>query len=72
MSRMNRRHEVSVISAPVYDHHRRQVMVFSLTTGRVLSAAELTRYTRAAMATADSITAQLGRAKPRWRPTQPE
>jgi DNA-binding IclR family transcriptional regulator len=60
----NARHEVSVIAAPVFDHHRRQVMVATLQIGRALTAAEITRHARGLCATADRITAQLGGAKP--------
>ena len=31
------RHDISVISAPVYDHHRRQIMVVSLQIGRAMT-----------------------------------
>jgi len=59
-----RRLDVSVISAPVYDHHRRQAMVVSLQIGRALSDAEITKNARALMATADRLTATLGGKKP--------
>jgi hypothetical protein len=59
--------DVSVISAPVYDHHRRQAMVVSLQIGRALSDAEIARYARGLMATADRLTATLGGIKPDWR-----
>jgi hypothetical protein len=58
------RHDVSVISAPVYDHHRRQAMVVSLQIGRALSDAEITKSARGLMATADTLTAALGGIKP--------
>jgi DNA-binding IclR family transcriptional regulator len=59
-----RRLDVSVISAPVYDHHRHQAMVVSLQIGRALSDAEITKNARALMATADRLTATLGGKKP--------
>lgn len=58
------RHDISVISAPVYDHHRRQAMVASLQIGRSLTDAEISDRARALMAAADTLTAQLGGAKP--------
>ena len=56
--------DVSVISAPVYDHHQRQVMVVSLHIGRALTDAEITARARALVATADRVTAQLAGNKP--------
>lgn len=64
--RRGARLDVSVISAPVYDHHRRQAMVVSLQIGRALSDAEITRNARGLMATADRLTAALGGIKPDW------
>ncbi|MGV0744392.1 IclR family transcriptional regulator [Mycolicibacterium sp. XJ870] len=58
------RQDVSVISAPVYDHHQRQVMVVSLHIGRALTDAEITKRARALVASADALTAQLGGVKP--------
>lgn len=58
------RHDVSVISAPVYDHHRRQVMVASLHIGRALTDAEIGKRARSLVATADGITARLGGVAP--------
>lgn len=58
------KHDISVISAPVYDHHQRQVMVASLQIGRALSDAEISKHARGLMATADTLTAQLGGHKP--------
>lgn len=58
------RHDISVISAPVYDHHQRQAMVASLQIGRALTDAEITDRARALMAAAGALTAQLGGAKP--------
>ena len=54
------RHDVSVISAPVFDHHRRQAMVVSLQIGRSLSDAEITRCARDLTTAAATLTAQLG------------
>jgi DNA-binding IclR family transcriptional regulator len=64
--RRGARLDVSVISAPIYDHHRRQAMVVSLQIGRALSDAEITRSARGLMATADRLTAALGGIKPDW------
>ncbi|BBY57915.1 transcriptional regulator [Mycolicibacterium sarraceniae] len=60
------RHNVSVISAPVYDHHHRQVMVVSLQIGRALTDAEIAKHARGLVTAADTLTKQLGGAKPRW------
>ncbi|ART74021.1 ArsR family transcriptional regulator [Mycobacterium dioxanotrophicus] len=57
-------HDISVIAAPVFDHHQRQVMVASLQIGRALSDTEITRHARGLCATADVLTAQLGGSKP--------
>jgi hypothetical protein len=57
-------HDISVIAAPVFDHHQRQVMVASLQIGRALSDTEITRHARGVCATADVLTAQLGGSKP--------
>ncbi len=54
------RHDISVISAPVFDHHRRQVMVASLQIGRALTDSEIGKYGKGLMATAAALTAQLG------------
>jgi DNA-binding IclR family transcriptional regulator len=61
------RHDISVISAPVYDHYRRQVMVTSMHIGKSLSDSAITERARVLVATADAVTAQLGGAKPQWR-----
>jgi DNA-binding IclR family transcriptional regulator len=58
------RHDISVISAPVYDHHQRQAMVASLQIGRALTDSEITGRARGLVAAADSLTAQLGGVKP--------
>jgi hypothetical protein len=59
-----RRHDVSVISAPVFDHHQRQAMVVSLQIGRALTDSEIAKRARALIATADVLTGRLGGAKP--------
>lgn len=59
-----RRHDISVISAPVFDHYRRQVMVASLHIGKSLTDNEITERAQALVATADAVTGQLGGAKP--------
>ncbi|OBF16566.1 helix-turn-helix domain-containing protein [Mycobacterium sp. ACS4331] len=53
-------HDISVMSAPVFDHHRRQVMVVSLHIGKALADDEITERAAALMATAGAITEQLG------------
>ena len=58
------RHDISVISAPVYDHHARQAMVVSLRIGRALTDAEIAERARALVAAADALTAQLSGLKP--------
>jgi DNA-binding IclR family transcriptional regulator len=58
------RHDVGVISAPVFDHHGRQVMVVSLQIGRALTDAEITRHARGLMKTAAALTTQLGGRTP--------
>ena len=60
------RHDISVISAPVYDHHRRQVMVVSLQIGRAMTDSEIARHARGLTAAADALTAGLGGSKPQW------
>lgn len=54
------KHDISVISAPVYDHYRRQAMVVSLRIGRALTDAEIARHAKGLMATAHTLTVQLG------------
>src|SRR6201998_3835421 len=63
-SGMGQHHDISVISAPVYDHHQRQAMVASLQIGRALTDAEITERARGLMAAADTLTTQLGGVKP--------
>lgn len=60
------RHDIGVISAPVFDHHQRQVMVASMHIGRDLTDTEIREYARALVATADAVTRQLGGVKPEW------
>ena len=55
---------MSVISAPVFDHHHRQAMVVSLQIGRALTDAEIAKHAKALTATADVLTARLGGSKP--------
>lgn len=59
-----KRHDISVISAPVYDHYQRQIMVASMHIGKALTDSEIYERARALVATADSVTAQLGGTKP--------
>jgi DNA-binding IclR family transcriptional regulator len=58
-------HDISVISAPVFDHYQRQVMVTSLHLGKALSDREITECAHALVATADTVTKQLGGTKPK-------
>ena len=58
------RHDISVISAPVFDHHHRQAMVVSLQIGRAMTDSEIAKRARALTATADVLTGRLGGAKP--------
>ena len=62
--RRTTRHDISVISAPVYDHYQRQVMVASMHIGKSLTDNEIVQRARALVATADAVTTQLGGAKP--------
>ena len=62
---VRQRHDISVISAPVYDHHQRQSMVVSLQIGRALTDTEIAKRARRLVATADALTNQLGGVKPR-------
>jgi DNA-binding IclR family transcriptional regulator len=61
-----RRHDISVISAPVYDHHQRQAMVTSLQVGRALTDAEIAERARGLIVAAEALTAQLGGVKPKY------
>lgn len=64
------RHDISVIAAPVYDHHQRQAMVVSLQVDRALTDTEITRWARELTTGADVLTAQLGGSKPNFDSTQ--
>jgi DNA-binding IclR family transcriptional regulator len=59
-----RRYDISVISAPVYDHYQRRVMVASMHIGKSLTDSEIAERARALVATADAVTKQLGGVKP--------
>jgi hypothetical protein len=65
--RSKKRHDISVISAPVFDHYQRQVMVTSLHIGKALTDKEITECAHLLMATADTVTTQLGGTKPQRR-----
>lgn len=54
------RSDISVISAPVFDHHRRQAMVVSLQIGRALTDAEIGKRARGLLVASRALTAQLG------------
>jgi DNA-binding IclR family transcriptional regulator len=60
------RHDISVISAPVFDHHRRQAMVVSLQIGHAMTDTEIAKHARGLMAAADSLTATLGGVRPTY------
>jgi hypothetical protein len=62
--RSKKRHDISVISAPVFDHHRRQAMVVSLQIGRALTDGEIAKRARGLMDSARALTAQLGGRAP--------
>lgn len=59
-----KRIDISVISAPVFDHYRRQVMVTSMHIGKALTDNEITMQARAVVEAADAVTAHLGGEKP--------
>jgi DNA-binding IclR family transcriptional regulator len=59
------RHDISVIAAPVYDHHRRQVMAATMQIGTALTDDEITARAQALMQTADAVTLLLGGSKAR-------
>lgn len=59
-----KRIDISVISAPVFDHYRRQVMVASMHIGKALTDNEIAVRARAVVETADAVTAHLGGEKP--------
>ncbi|MUL64980.1 ArsR family transcriptional regulator [Mycobacterium sp. CBMA 234] len=58
------KHDISVIAAPVFDHHQRQVMVLSLQIGRALTDAEISKRARGLVTAAAALTAQLGGSQP--------
>jgi DNA-binding IclR family transcriptional regulator len=58
------RTDISVISAPVFDHHRRQAMVVSLQLGCALTDTEIVKRARGLVGTADVLTSRLGGSKP--------
>ncbi|WP_135458658.1 helix-turn-helix domain-containing protein [Mycobacterium sp. DL99] len=62
--RSTARSDISVISAPVFDHYQRQVMAASLHIGTALTDREIVDRARALVATADALTKQLGGTKP--------
>ena len=62
--RAEERHDISVISAPVYDHYQRQVMVASMHIGTSLTDPEITERAQAVVDAADAVTKQLGGVKP--------
>ena len=68
--RRPKRFDISVISAPVFDHHQRQAMVVSLQIGRALTDAEIAKRARALTATADVLTSRLGGKPSRAREEQ--
>ncbi|NKZ11513.1 helix-turn-helix domain-containing protein [Mycolicibacterium septicum DSM 44393] len=61
-----RPHDISVISAPVFDHYQRQIMAVSLHIGTALTDKEISDRARALVATADALTKQLGGTKPAY------
>ena len=66
--RRPQRFDISVISAPVFDHHQRQAMVVSLQIGRALTNAEIAKRARALTATTVVLTDRLGGTKPTYEP----
>lgn len=60
------RSDISVISAPVYDHYRRQTMVAAMHIGKALTDNEIVERARALVSTADMVTTQLGGVKPAY------
>ncbi|MGW0159707.1 IclR family transcriptional regulator [Mycobacterium sp. NPDC003323] len=57
------RQDISVIAAPVYDHHRHQVMVATMQVGSALTDDEITERASALVQTADAVTLALGGRK---------
>lgn len=62
--RRGARFDISVISAPVFDHHGHQAMVVSLQIGRALTDAEIGGHARGLLATARALTERLGGTRP--------
>jgi len=62
--RRSARTDISVISAPVFDQHRRQAMVVSLQLGCALTDTEIVKRARRLVGTADVLTRRLGGSKP--------
>lgn len=58
------RRDISVISAPVFDHHGKQAMVVSLQIGRALTDTEIGKHARGLLTAARALTAQLGGTQP--------
>lgn len=58
------RSDISVISAPVYDHHGHQAMVVSLQIGRALTDAEIGKHARGLLTAARALTSRLGGTRP--------
>ena len=58
------RTDISVISAPVYDHHGHQAMVVSLQVGRALTDAEIGKRARGLLVAARALTTRLGGTQP--------
>jgi len=65
-------HDISVISAPVFDHYQRQVMVTSLHIGKALTDREVSECANVLVATADTVTKHLGGTKPQRRAQSPQ
>ncbi|CAM3330693.1 helix-turn-helix domain-containing protein [Mycobacterium frederiksbergense] len=60
------RHDISVIAAPVYDHHQRQVMVATMQIGHAITDDEITDRASALVKTADAVTRSLSGSKAHW------
>ncbi|MEX7470869.1 IclR family transcriptional regulator [Mycobacterium adipatum] len=60
------RHDISVIAAPVHDHHQRQVMVATMQIGHALTDDEIDSRASALVETADAVTRSLGGVKATW------
>ena len=66
-----KKHDISVISAPVYDHHQRQAMLVSLQVNRSLTDNEIATLARRVMQCAAALTAQCGGSQPPTAGAQP-